>query len=213
MCLLIESLKLVDGRIQHVDFHNERFNRSRKVLFQQDLPLDINQLISNYPISGVYKMRIWYDERGVQKIDYEPFKSRPVSSLKVMETSLIYPFKYADRDALDKVYDKRGDCDDVLLVNQGNLGDTSRANIIIFDGQRWVTPKTSMLPGTTRARLIARGIVHEADLSVDDLSGRIELVAAINAVTGICPIQRIRRDNQTFSYPMFDPNLFVFNQT
>ena len=60
--------------------------------------------------------------------------------------------------------------DDILIVRRGLLTDTSIANIALFDGKDWFTPKLPLLRGTCRTALIDNGIIKEKDIRPEELS-------------------------------------------
>lgn len=64
---------------------------------------------------------------------------------------------------------QKSECDDILIIKNGVVSDTSFANIIFFDGQRWVTPKIPLLEGTCRARLIANNTIISQEITLNDL--------------------------------------------
>jgi 4-amino-4-deoxychorismate lyase len=52
----------------------------------------------------------------------------------------------------------------------GLLTDASYANLVFFNGAEWHTPKTPMLEGTQRAKLIEQTVLIEKDIYVNQLS-------------------------------------------
>lgn len=81
---------------------------------------------------------------------------------------------------------------DVLLwTPQGQLTESTVANIVVRIGDEWVTPAASLglLPGVFRARLLASGVVREGRVSKDDLL-QAEHVFLINSVRGWMRLQR-----------------------
>jgi 4-amino-4-deoxychorismate lyase len=99
----------------------------------------------------------------------------------VTDDDIDYRFKYADRRRLQSLFARRGDCDDVLIVRNGLLTDTSYCNIVLYDGQDWWTPDTPLLPGTARQRLLDEGLIRERRIRVEDLP-RFEHIRLINAM-------------------------------
>ena len=63
------------------------------------------------------------------------------------------------------IYDGGG-----IIVRRGLLTDTSIANIALFDGKDWFTPKLPLLRGTCRTALIDNGIIKEKDIRPEELS-------------------------------------------
>jgi len=61
-----------------------------------------------------------------------------------------------------------------LIVKNGEVTDASFANIVFYDGKKWVTPKNPLLQGTQRAWLLDSGMITEAIITPGDLPGFIE---------------------------------------
>lgn len=74
--------------------------------------------------------------------------------------------------------------DDVLLVNlDGEITESTIANVIVFIDGNWVTPPVSSgcLPGVMRRVLLERGEIREAPVLVSDLA-RADGLALVNSV-------------------------------
>ena len=74
--------------------------------------------------------------------------------------------------------------DDVVLVNTGGeVTETTRANIAVRLGERWVTPPldAGLLPGCERAALLADGTLAEPASRVEELEAAAE-IAFLNSV-------------------------------
>ncbi len=171
--LFLETLKVVDGSLLHVDFHNRRFNSTRQEFYGSGEDQDLRELIVLPPsvAAGIHKCRVTYGY-GIIKIEFEPYSPRVIHSLKLVAHDAIdYRRKYADRSVIDRLYAARGDCDDILIVRNGLVTDTSYANVAFWDGTRWLTPHEPLLRGTCRARLLEEGAMGEEDLRPADLPG------------------------------------------
>lgn len=42
----IETIRIEDGQIYNLDYHTERFNRTRAVFWKDSVPLDLREYIS-----------------------------------------------------------------------------------------------------------------------------------------------------------------------
>ncbi|TAE26157.1 MAG: hypothetical protein EAZ91_17890 [Cytophagales bacterium] len=170
--LCIETICVRNGKLQNLDAHQERFDRTRLGLWGQDAPILLEQaiILPTWLLPDqTYKCRVTYG-LAVEKIEFEKYPVRPVRSLCLVDCGdLDYRYKYADRTALNALFAQRGRADDVLLVRDGLLTDTSYANVALFDGTRWHTPAHPLLEGTQRARLLHEGRLHLADIRVQDL--------------------------------------------
>jgi 4-amino-4-deoxychorismate lyase len=183
MSPLLESLKLKDGIIQNLNYHQNRLNRSMDELFPDAKKIDLAKEI---PIpencnSGIYKVRVLYGQT-IAKIAIEPYVFRSVKSLKVVHhESIDYHFKYTDRQILQELFAQRGDCDDIIIVKSGLVTDSFAANLLFFNGEKWFTPKTPLLKGTKRQFLIDIGIISEKEIREADIRS-YRKVGLINAM-------------------------------
>ena len=80
------------------------------------------------------------------------------------------PLKYADRSALARLLQRRDDCDEILIVRDGAITDTSYSNVAFFDGRKYVTPDTFLLNGTRRQYLLGTGVLTERRITPSDLA-------------------------------------------
>ena len=184
--LLFETIRCEDGIATHLDYHQKRLNASLQCLGSATV-FDLKKLI-NAPEDGIYRCRFIYDAHSC-RIEYHPYTSRIISSLRlVMDNTVHYPLKYTHRDVLNRLLERKDTCDDVLIVKEGVLKDTTIANIaLLIDGQ-WLTPQTPLLYGTTRARLIDDGFLVPAVLTPDDIPNA-QKIAVMNAMVGFVEIE------------------------
>ena len=186
MSQYIETIKLLDGYFKNLSFHQQRFEKTRV----DNLGLKAHPLLEhvvNIPRGleeGLLKCRIVYG-RDIERIEFEPYVKRKISTLKLIESETIsYRYKYADRADLDDLYQLRGPCDDILIVQYGCITDSYYANIVFLDQDKWITPDTPLLPGTMRASLLNKGLIEERKISVEDLS-RFKKLRLINAMNSL----------------------------
>ena len=180
---LVESLKLKDGVIQNLHYHQGRLNRSMDELFPTAEKIDLRQVISipeTYK-SGVYKVRVLYGQT-IDKIEIEPYEYRTIQSLKVVNhQSIDYHLKYTDREILQELYAQRANCDDIIIVKNGFVTDSFAGNLLFFDGKSWFTPATPLLKGTKRQLLLDQGIIFENEIREEDIKG-YQQIGLINAM-------------------------------
>lgn len=188
MCRFIETIRIENGEICNVSYHNARLNETRRCLLGETDRWDIASLLNPEKIAGRVRCRLTYGKEllGVEYFSYTP---RQVGSLQLVEAdSLLYAFKYADRSGLDEMFSKRGEADDVLMVRNGLLTDTSIANIALWNGTEWHTPSLPLLKGTCRQRLLDEGIIVEREIRADQL-GRYTEICLFNAMLSFGEIQ------------------------
>ena len=197
MSQYIETIKLLNGVLENLSYHQARFEHTRReTLRLKNHPL-LEQIIQvpGGLDRGLFKCRVIYG-REVELIEFEPREKRVVSTLKlVVSETVSYGYKYADRSELDNLYQLRGSCDDILIVKNRCITDSYYANVALWDGSHWHTPDTPLLPGTMRASLLAAGSLKEGHIKVEDLE-HYEKIRLINAMNDIheaadIPIDRI----------------------
>lgn len=168
---LFETLCLLDGQVQHAEWHERRFAHS---YFREFGQLPTYSLLDDLSIpeefqKGKNRLRILYHDQGTLA-EFEPYHPATLNRLQLIEAPDIdYSLKWRDRSALDRLKQQRGDADDVLISQHGAIRDTSYCNVVFFDGKDWLTPATPLLEGTARARLIAEGKIVPRDLTLSDL--------------------------------------------
>lgn len=166
----LETIRLEDGKLLHLSDHETRMNRTRRALWgcRSDLNLDEMISVPHGFQEGVYKCRVLY-ETALLQVTFEPYAIRPVRSIRLVEDDAFdYAHKWADRSRFAAHLQVAG-TDDILIVQNGCLTDTSYANIAFWDGRRWLTPATPLLSGTCRRRLIQSGILSEERITPGDL--------------------------------------------
>ncbi|RLA68819.1 MAG: hypothetical protein DRG09_07210 [Epsilonproteobacteria bacterium] len=179
--LLLETIKVEDGKVHNLSYHQQRCDKSRQKLFGSKDTLKLSSLITA-PKEGLYRCRIVYGEE-LNSIEYIPYTPREIHSLKVVSSDIEYAHKYAHRESLDALRIAHPNVDEVIIQQEGYLTDTTLSNIAFYDGKLWVTPKKPLLQGTMRAKLIEEGLLKTADISKDDLH-KYTHVALINAMIG-----------------------------
>jgi 4-amino-4-deoxychorismate lyase len=185
MSPLFESIRIVDGSAQHLDYHNGRLNRSRWELFGSADVIDLNNVIHIPPDlrRGVCKCRVVCTEK-VEHIEFVPYRRKEISSLTLVECDSIgYAHKFVDRACIDSLLEGVR-TDDILIVKHGCITDASIANVVFHDGTRWITPSTPLLAGTTRARLLEIGTIVADEITKSSLR-HLKKFALINAMIGI----------------------------
>ena len=188
MSLFIETIRLENGRICNLSFHNERMNRTRQTLLQTFSLLNLSDYVTPEPYRERTKCRVEYAAE-ILKVEYAPYRIRPVSSLRLIEDNMLnYPYKSTDRRRLNELFSQRGEADDILIVRNGFLTDTSICNIALWDGQCWYTPDFPLLAGTERALLLATGDLCLADIRLSDLC-RYTHIRLFNAMIGFGEIE------------------------
>lgn len=184
--MLLETIRCESGEAQHLSYHQGRLENTLKTLgYDTIYPL---QTLISPPDSGLYRCRFLYDQNGYT-IEYHPYTPKKITSLRLVHAdTLEYSLKFADRSVLNTLYDQRGECDDVLIVKNALLTDTTIANIALYIDGKWLTPATPILEGTTRARLIDNKTLDTAYLTPSDCA-KATKIAIMNAMVGFIEVE------------------------
>lgn len=180
---LLETIRLEDGHYRSLVYHEQRMRRALRDICHTDTDISLESLLRGHsrPESGLYRCRLLYDADS-HLVEFAPYLARPVRSLRmIIDDTLSYAHKYCDRSALERHFDRRGDADDVLIIQNGMVTDTTYANIAFRKGSDWFTPSTCLLRGTMRQQLLDQGKVREDRISVKDVVN-FESFRIINAM-------------------------------
>lgn len=197
MSLLVESLKLKDGRIENLGYHQNRLNQAMAELFpgSREINLSTEIAVPEACQTGLFKVRVLYGPE-VEKVEISPYTFRKIESLKVVHhESIDYHLKYADRQILQELFAQRGNCDDIIIIKNGFVTDSFAANLLFFDGKNWFTPATPLLGGTRRRFLLDQGIVLEREIREEDIR-KYQKTGLVNALVGfdempVVPVEKI----------------------
>ncbi|MCF6330098.1 MAG: aminotransferase class IV [Sulfurimonas sp.] len=183
----LETIRVKDGIYSHLSYHQSRYTN---VLNSFDVK-NIQRLDTylNTSKKGLYRCRLIYNLQKIINIQYIKYKKREINSLKlVYDDEIDYSFKYLNRKNINSLFALRESCDDILIVKNGYITDTSVANIAFFDGQ-WKTPSSPLLKGTTRARYLNEGKIVESEIKVSDIKNFTK-IALLNAMIDFDIIQQ-----------------------
>jgi len=177
--LLFETIKIENGQIENIEWHNQRCNKSRAELFNAKALLNLETFITP-PLTGLYRCRITY-KHNIHSVEYIPYTPKIFNEFTIVKSQIDYTYKYDDREELNnlqKLYK-----DEIIIEKDGFLTDTSIANIAFYNGQEWLTPKTPLLAGTMRAKLLHNRLLISKDIKKEELQN-FSHFALMNAMIG-----------------------------
>lgn len=168
---LVETIKVLNGKIYNLLYHQMRSEYSFEVYFQKK-PFFLLQDVITIPeefSEGLVKLRFLYSKNDY-KLEFSHYKPRKINTLKVIKNdSIRYSLKFTDRLQINRLLKQKGNCDDILIVKNEFITDTSIANIVFYNGNEWVTPATPLLKGTCRDKLLKEGKIKEEIIKINDL--------------------------------------------
>ena len=178
--MFIETIKIDKGKAFHLDYHQLRINRALKSINASAF-FSLKEIIKP-PSNTLIRARITYNKSSYT-IEYFDYKFRQITSLLAIESNINYEHKYTNRDNINALFIRKAQHDDILIVKNSLIRDTSIANIAFFNENRWITPKHPLLKGTTRARLIDEGFLHVEDITLNEALN-FKGFALMNAMIG-----------------------------
>ena len=178
---LLETIHISNGQALHLNYHQKRLDYSRKCLgLSPFLKLELDP-----PKTGEFRCRVLY-EHTIEKIEYIPYQVKSIQKLKIIHSDIVYDLKYEDRSELNALMDD--EADEIIIVRDGLVTDTTVANLCFFDGKTWLTPSTPLLHGTTRQRLLDEGKIRCADIHYKDIRS-YQKIAVMNAMVNFSIVE------------------------
>ena len=170
-----ETIKCDDCEVLNLSYHCNRIANT--------IALNINLQDYIYPPSNkLLKCKVIYNDEGVLDVVYSEYKKREIKSFKIIfDDKIEYSKKSTNRDSLDLLYKKRDNCDEIIIIKNGIVHDTSIANIAILYKGTWITSSSYLLKGTTRTRYINENLLIEKDITLDMLKDA-QKIALMNAM-------------------------------
>ena len=141
------------------------------------------------PKNGLYRCRIVY-EKEIEKLEYIPYRQKRIQSFKLIDTDISYSLKYENRDEINTLFEQREEADEIIIIKNGLVTDTSIANVCFYNGKEWLSPKLPLLKGTTRQRYLDTAKIKTADIPVKDIKNYSK-IAIMNAMVDFYIIENV----------------------
>ena len=181
----VETIRIEGGKAMNLTLHEARMNATRAHFAPHAAPISLQKWLGDAPLSDErIKARVVYDVDGVCETTFQTYKRREIQWLRMVEDNDIsYTFKSTDRHELDHLLALRDGCDEVLIVKNGLITDTSFTNVAFFDGHKWFTPAQPLLNGTMRQWLLQCGQLTETQITPASLAS-FQRIMLFNAMIG-----------------------------
>lgn len=170
--LFIEVIKVIKGEFVNPKPHIERMFCTTQRFFSKPLcaKLSNDMIPANLQNNGLVKCRIVYGS-DIVSIDFEPYDMRSINTLALVEHNTIdYAYKYHNRDTINMLKATHSAADDILIVKNMKVTDTSFSNVVFKDYRgKLYTPKSTLLAGTKRKQLLKEGVIEEKEIYASDI--------------------------------------------
>ncbi|MDU1889806.1 MAG: aminotransferase class IV [Dysgonomonas sp.] len=179
-----EAIKVLDGQFHNLSFHQKRLDKTL-LSFSSKSFIDLSKIeVPSQYKKGLVKCRILYSLTDFH-VEFNPYTRKVINSLKLIHCNTIdYTFKYADRQPISELLSHKENCDDILIVKNGYITDTSFSNVVFENESGLFTPSTYLLRGTKREYLLQKGIIKSTEIKPEDIKYYSKLYM-INAMVDI----------------------------
>src|SRR5689334_17516107 len=130
MSRFIETIQLKDGLISNVRYHADRINRSVEEVLRSKQKFNLEDTLSSLslPPKGLHKIRLVYDTE-IRSLEITPYKRKEIRQLKIVyDNTISYDYKFENRTDLENLFSQRDDGDDIIIIKNYQLTDTSYSN-------------------------------------------------------------------------------------
>ncbi len=168
---LLETFRVENGKVEHLSYHQTRVDRSFKDLYQIENGFSLIDYFNHLklPAVGLFRGRLLYEEE-VKSFELLPYQENKIKSFSLCEIGEYdYTYKWADRTYFSMQKKLHPESDEIIFYSKNLIQDCCIANLAFFKNGSWFTPKSPLLEGTTRARLIDDQKIQECDIFLDEL--------------------------------------------
>lgn len=205
MSQFIESIKVEDQKIFLLDLHQSRVNKTFEHFGKQG-SLDLAAVFKNldHNEDGLYKLKITYDLDKNVRTQMIPYAISEIDKISLVENNVYdYSFKFEDRKELERMKQK-AKADEIIIVKNNHITDTSYSNILFRKGKDWYTPSTYLLNGVQRQHLLKNKKIKEAEITTQNLKeySHFQIINAMNDFDDmfIYPLSKISNLPETSEY-------------
>ena len=196
MSRFIESIKIEDQKAFLLDLHQKRVNQTF-AHFGKEGSIDLVKIFKNleHDEDGLYKLRIVYDLDKKFTTQLIPYAIPEIENFQLVENnSYDYSFKFEDRKEFERMKTK-AKTEEIIVVKNNHITDTSYSNILFLKGKEWFTPTTYLLNGVMRQHLLHEKKIKETEITLQNIKefSHFQLINAMNDFDDmfIYPIERI----------------------
>ncbi|WEK68714.1 MAG: aminotransferase class IV [Candidatus Chryseobacterium colombiense] len=196
MSQFIESIKVEDQKIFLLEFHQKRINQTFSH-FGKEGSIDLKKIYDHleHDEDGLFKLRLVYDLDKKIRTQMIPYAIPEIADFQLVENnSYDYSFKFEDRKELEKMKMK-AKAEEIIIVKNNHITDTSFSNILFLKGKDWFTPSTYLLNGVQRQNLLKHKKIKETEITLQNIKqfSHFQLINALNDFDDmfVYPIDRI----------------------
>lgn len=195
---LFETLAIINGKVQNLHFHQQRYQFAMKNYFLCDEYSQLRDIIvipKDYQ-TGLVRCRIDYNQSEF-KLSFYHYNRKKITAYQCVRVKdFDYAFKYSDREQF-ALLDKKH-ADEVIIINNGFVSDCTIGNLLFLKQGKWYTPDSYLLKGTQLSLLLSIEQIACIQIKQDDLFS-FEKIMMINALNPFDPARAIEITPRTIS--------------
>ncbi|MDR0355117.1 MAG: aminotransferase class IV [Deltaproteobacteria bacterium] len=181
--IFTEAIKQLDGRAYCLNLHLERMNRASQEFYGRKIDFDLMDVVSSYSKQfpkGLFKIRLVYG-RSLIETECQPYKAKKIKTVELAPADCLdYGHKYLDRRELNELK-RNSSADEIIVIQKGQVTDSSIANLVFENEKGLFTPKNSLLKGVKREKLLHEGTIVEKVIEVSNIA-EYKTIRFINAM-------------------------------
>lgn len=182
--MFLETICIENGEPQNIAYHKARMSTTAQKFGFTPPPFpDFKEMTKGIEHDEKVKCSIVYHTEIIQ-VTTVPYFPRKIKTLKLVYSDIDYSSKFSDRTELNKLLEQKEDCDEILIVQNGFITDTSYTNVILENQNGLFTPDTPLLEGTKRKKLLDNKIITKTAITVENLK-TFDRAYLINAMLDI----------------------------
>ena len=184
MSLLVESIKILNGRCYLLALHEARMRKAQSELYGIQNSIHLHKYIQIPEVfkEGLVKCRIEYDTQ-IRDVQFLRYSVRTIRNAKtVVSDEINYPYKFVNRPQLDALFSLRENCDEIIIIKNGLVTDAYYYNLVFEKEKRFYTPAIPLLKGIQRENLLNCNKIISTDIPADHIHN-YESIHFINALT------------------------------
>lgn len=192
----IESIRIEDEEAALLDLHQNRVNKTF-ANFGVEGSLNLEKIFNSLSLDedGMFKLRIVYDLDKKFRTQLIPYAVSEIKDFQLVEhNNFDYSFKFEDRTEFEKMKIKAR-TEEVIIVKNNHITDTSFANLLFLKGKEWFTPSSYLLNGVMRQYLLKHKKIKETEITLNNIKEfkHFQIINSMNDFDDmfIYPIERI----------------------
>lgn len=193
MFQFVETIKVEHQKPYHLSLHQVRVDKTF-YHFNKENPINLKGIVQNLAFEkGIYKLRVLYNLERDFITELECYTPPKIASFQLMKCDEIsYDFKFLDREIFAELK-KKSIADEIIIVKDNNITDTSFSNLIFLKNGIWHTPSNFLLNGVQRQNLLLQKKIVETEINLKNLYdfSHFQFINAMNTGSEIFQVKQI----------------------